>query len=237
MAGMVYAGGRRVEKPGDRIGDGEPLSVKKGLSYVSRGGLKLEEALDIFGISAKGKVAADLGASTGGFTDCLLKRGAKRVYAVDVSIAQLDWRLKRDPLVVPIEKNARYLEKADFPDKLDLVTADLSFISVLKVLPAIREFLGKGDLLCLLKPQFEAEKGSVGKKGVVRNPAQHEQILNSLLEKARELGFGVRGLIACSVQGQRGNKEFFVHWTFKENLLPLEKIKTLVWEVVYGSKD
>jgi 23S rRNA (cytidine1920-2'-O)/16S rRNA (cytidine1409-2'-O)-methyltransferase len=237
MAGLVTAGGRRVEKPGELLDAEIPLAVEKGIPYASRGGLKLAEALEVFSIRVAGRVAADLGSSTGGFTDCLLQRGARIVYAVDVSTDQLDWRLRRDPRVVPLEKNARYLRAEDFPERPDLVTIDLSFISVLKVLPAVRQFLVEGDILCLLKPQFEVGRGQVGRRGVVRNPAQHAEVLGQLLEKAQELGFRVRGLQGCRVRGQKGNREFFVHWTLVGPSLSSEKARERVMEVVYGEKD
>jgi len=237
MAGLVTAGGRRVEKPGELLPTEVALALEQGIPYVSRGGLKLSEALEAFTVRVAGKVAADLGASTGGFTDCLLQRGARKVYALDVSTSQLDWRLRRDPRVIPLEKNARYLSAEDFPERPEIVTMDLSFISVLKVLPAVRQFLADGDLLCLLKPQFEVGKGQVGKRGVVRNPEQHEEILDQLLEGARELGFGVRGLHGCKVRGQKGNREFFVHWRLTGPSLSSEKAQELVREVVYGEKD
>jgi len=237
MAGLVYAEGRRVEKPGDFLGPAARLAVSEGNPYVGRGGLKLAEALDAFAVPVEGKVAADLGASTGGFTDCLLQRGARLVYAVDVSISQLDWRLRRDHRVVMLEKNARYLKAGDFPEKPAIVTMDLSFISVLKVLPAVREIGDDDDILCLFKPQFEVGKGRVGKKGIVRDPAQHEEVLNRLLEGAREMGFGVRGLHGCTVRGQRGNREFFVHWVLEEPYLPREELRKLISEVVHEAKD
>ncbi len=237
MAGLVIAGGRKVEKPGELLDTKVPLTVEKGIPYVSRGGLKLAEALEAFAVRVSGKVAADLGASTGGFTDCLLQRGVRLVYAVDVSTSQLDWRLRCDRRVVPLEKNARYLASQDFPERPKIVTIDLSFISVLKVLPAVRQFLADGDVLCLLKPQFEVGKGQVGKRGVVRSPEQHEEVLDRLLGGARELGFGVRGLHGCTVRGQRGNREFFVHWTLVGPSLFPEKTRNLVREVVYGEKD
>jgi len=237
MAGCVRADGRRVEKPGELLDAGATLSVERGIPFVSRGGLKLSEALDAFGIGVSGRVAADLGASTGGFTDCLLQRGARLVYAVDVSTRQLDWRLRQNPRVVPIEKNARYLRAADFPEHPQLVTMDLSFISVLKVLPAIRQFMADGVVLGLLKPQFEVGKGQVGKRGVVRNPVQHVEVLDKLLSTAHELGFGTRGLHGCRVRGQKGNREFFVHWTLTGPSLSPEKTRELVREVVYGKND
>jgi 23S rRNA (cytidine1920-2'-O)/16S rRNA (cytidine1409-2'-O)-methyltransferase len=237
MAGLVYAEGRRVEKPGELLGPETKLAVSAGSPYVSRGGLKLAEALDAFMVLVEGKVAADLGSSTGGFTDCLLQRGARTVYAVDVSISQLDWRLRRDPRVVTIEKNARYLGAGDFQEKPAIVTIDLSFISVLKVLPAVREIGEDSNVLCLLKPQFEMGKGRVGRKGVVRDPAQHEEVLNSLLEGAQGLGFGALGLHGCSVRGQKGNREFFIHWILGEPALPSRRLRKLVSEVVHEAKD
>jgi len=237
MAGHVYAGGQKIEKPGQMIGVEEELALREEIPYVSRAGLKLGEALDAFSISIVGAVAADLGSSTGGFTDCLLQRGAKRVYAVDVSVSQLDWRLRNDPRVILIEKNARYLKREDFAERPDIVTLDLSFISVLKVLPAIKEILGDGILLSLLKPQFEVGKGQVGKKGIVRDPAQHEAVLNQVLGEARKMGFGTRGLIQCSVRGQRGNREFFAHWTLTEDYFPQERVRELIREVVREPKN
>ncbi len=237
MAGLVYAGGRKVEKPGELVGLDEGLSLREEMPYVSRAGLKLEEALDAFSINVRGAVAADLGSSTGGFVDCLLQRGARRVYAVDVSISQLDWRLRNDARVIPVEKNARYLASEDFAEKPAIVTIDLSFISVIKVLPAVKGFLGDGIALTLLKPQFEVGKGQVGKKGIVRDPAQHEAVLNQVLDEARRLGFGVRGLIKCSLRGQRGNREFFAYLTLAGDHMSQEKIRELVKEVVHEPKN
>ena len=237
MAGLVYAGRRRVEKPGQMISADEELSLREEIPYVSRGGLKLAEALDAFSIAVAGMVAADLGASTGGFTDCLLQRGARLVYAVDVSVSQLDWRLRNDPRVILIEKNARNLQRDDFAEMPNVVTLDLSFISVLKVLPAVKEFLRESILLSLLKPQFEVGKGQVGKKGIVRDPAQHEAVLSQVIGEAQKMGFGIRGLIQCSVRGQKGNREFFAYWTLTEEYLPQERVRELVREVAHEQKD
>jgi 23S rRNA (cytidine1920-2'-O)/16S rRNA (cytidine1409-2'-O)-methyltransferase len=237
MAGLVTAGGRKVAKPGELLDAGILLVIEKSIPYVSRGGLKLAEALDAFNVPISGKVAADLGASTGGFTDCLLQRGARLVYAVDVSTSQLDWRLRRDPRVTPVEMNARYLSAEDFPERPQIITMDLSFISVLKVLPAVRQFLAEGDVVCLLKPQFEVGKGQVGKRGIVRNPVQHLEVLNRLLLGALNLGFGARGLYACKIRGQKGNREFFVHWTLTGPSLSPERARELVREVVYAEED
>jgi 23S rRNA (cytidine1920-2'-O)/16S rRNA (cytidine1409-2'-O)-methyltransferase len=207
------------------------------MPYVSRGGLKLKEALEAFQIPVQGKVTADLGASTGGFIDCLLQKGAKRIYAVDVDIRQIDWRLREDPRVICIHKNARYLKKDDFGDALDIVTTDLSFISVLKVLPAVKEFLGGGRLLSLIKPQFEVEKGQVGKKGVVRNPALHEDVLDRIIEEAHKMGFALRGLIKSSHRGQKGNREFFIFWSLEEESLGQGEVQRLIKEAVWNEKN
>jgi len=237
MAGMVYSGDTRIEKPGQLVSREAGISVRGAIPFVSRGGLKLDEALKVFGIDVRGAVAADLGASTGGFTDCLLQRGARLVYAVDVSIDQLDWRLRNDPRVRTIEKNARYLRREDFNEAPGVVATDLSFISVLKVLPAVKGFLGDGPLVSLLKPQFEAGRGEVGRKGVIRDPARHEAVLLRLLEAARKLGFGRRGLIKSSTPGQKGNREFLVWWELvRETVSPpedAEQIREVVYEKEY----
>ncbi|OGD13470.1 MAG: hypothetical protein A2V76_03640 [Candidatus Aminicenantes bacterium RBG_16_63_14] len=212
MAGLVTSAGRPILKPGQLVDEEAALEVASPLPFVSRGGLKLEEALDRFGIDVRGLVALDIGASTGGFVDCLLKRGAVRVYAVDVDTKQLDWGLGRDPRVVAIEKNARGLVPEDLPGPPDIVTMDVSFISVLKILPALKAIPGAWTIVSLIKPQFEAGPKDVGKKGVVRNAAVHAEVLTRVLGGARELGFGPAGLIRCSTRGQKGNVEFFVWW-------------------------
>lgn len=237
MAGLVFSEGQRIEKPGQMIGVDQEISLKEKMPYVSRGGLKLKEALEAFQIPIQGKVAADLGASTGGFIDCLLQKGAKRIYAVDVDIRQIDWRLREDSRVICIQKNARYLKKDDFGDALDIVTTDLSFISVLKVLPAVKEFLGGGRLLSLIKPQFEVEKGQVGKKGVVRNPALHEDVLDRIIEEAHKMGFALRGLIKSSHRGQKGNREFFISWSLEEESLGQGEVQRLIKEAVWNEKN
>ena len=219
MAGLVFHGQERLDKPGRTIPIDLPLSVAKPLPYVGRGGLKLEEALDVFKIDAKGRICADIGSSTGGFTDCLLKRGAVRVFAVDVDIRQLDARLRADARVVTLEKNARFLEPADFVDAPSLIVMDVSFISVLKVLPALKRIMGEGDayndtsLLSLIKPQFEAGRGQVGKRGLVRDPDVHRAVLAGVARGAADLGFMLRGFMRCSTRGQKGNQEFFALWS------------------------
>ncbi len=237
MAGLVYSEGRRVEKPGQKFDIDQEIVLKDATPYVSRGGLKLEQALEAFQVIVQGKVAADVGSSTGGFTDCLLQKGAKKVYAVDVDTRQLDWRLREDPRVICIEKNARYLRKEDFEDNLDIVTLDLSFISVLKVLPALKEFIGTGRLITLIKPQFEAGRGQVGKKGVVRDPALHEQVLKRVIDEARRMSFFPKGLIKSSVRGQKGNREFFILWSMAEEPLSALEVENLIKEAVRDEKD
>jgi 23S rRNA (cytidine1920-2'-O)/16S rRNA (cytidine1409-2'-O)-methyltransferase len=212
MAGLVTSSGRPVLKPGGLLDEEAALEVARPLPFVGRGGLKLEEALDRFGIDVGGMAGLDIGASTGGFVDCLLKRGARRVYAVDVDTKQLDWGLSRDPRVVIIEKNARYLAPEDLPEPPNVVTMDVSFISVLKVLPALKSIPGEWTLVALVKPQFEAGPKDVGKKGVVRDAAVHAEVLTRVVDGARELGFGLAGLIRCSTRGQKGNVEFFARW-------------------------
>jgi 23S rRNA (cytidine1920-2'-O)/16S rRNA (cytidine1409-2'-O)-methyltransferase len=212
MAGSVTSAGRPVRKPGELLDADAPLVVAVPPPFVGRGGLKLEEALDRFGIDVRGLVGLDIGASTGGFVDCLLKRGASRVYAIDVDTKQLDWNLVKDPRVVAIEKNARSLVAADLPGRPDIVTMDVSFISVVKILPALKAIPGNWTIVSLVKPQFEAGPKDVGKKGIIRDAAVHAAVLTRVVEGARELGFGTKGLIRCSTRGQKGNVEFFAWW-------------------------
>ncbi len=212
MAGSVTSAGRPVRKPGDLLDAEAPIEIEKPLPFVGRGGLKLEEALDRFGIDVRGLIGLDVGASTGGFVDCLLKRGASTVYAVDVDTKQLDWNLTKDPRVVTIEKNARELDPADIPGAPGIITMDVSFISVLKILPALKTIPGDWNLVSLIKPQFEAGARDVGKKGVVRDPAVHAEVLARVVAGARTVGFGLKGLIRCSTHGQKGNVEFFAWW-------------------------
>lgn len=213
MAGLVFHQGRKVEKPGTFVAPAGEIEVKAPpCPYVSRGGIKLEAALQEFGIDVRGKVVLDAGASTGGFTQCLLKRGAKRVYAVDVGYGQLAWELRQDPRVVVLEKtNIRYLTPEVLRARVDLVTLDLSFISLEKVLPAVRELLKpEGEVVALVKPQFEAGRAQVGKGGVVKDPEVHIQVLERVMAAARDLGFDIRGLTHSPLLGADGNLEFFL---------------------------
>lgn len=238
MAGLVLSGKEKIEKPGQAVLPDQELAVKAVMPYVGRGGLKLAEALDAFQVDVAGVVAADLGSSTGGFTDCLLQRGARRVFAVDVDTRQLDQKLRRDTRVTVVEKNARLLGPADFPEAPGLVTVDLSFISVLKVLPAVKTFLGSGRLLALLKPQFEAGRGEAGRgRGVIRDRDVHARVLRELVSGAAELGFGLEGLMKCSTAGQKGNREFFALWSLCAAPVAPEAAARLVEEVVRDEND
>ncbi len=213
MAGAVYADGTRVEKAGTVVKEGSTIVVKdSALKYVSRGGIKLEEALRGFKIDVSDKVALDIGASTGGFTDCLLKHGAKRVYAVDVGYGQLDFKLRQDPRVAVMERvNARYLKPEDIGESVDISTIDVSFISLTKVIPPVSKILKpEGILIALIKPQFEVGKGEVGKGGIVREESKHEEVINKITSFLEELNFKILGVIPSPILGADGNKEFLV---------------------------
>ena len=215
MAGKVYRGEEKLTKAGQKIDSDAPLSLRgKAHPYVSRGGLKLAAALDYFiALDPQGLVAIDIGASTGGFTDVLLGRGAKRVYAVDVGHGQLDWTLRQDPRVVVMERtNARYLTHNDIPDRVDIIVADVSFISLKKALPPSLDFAPSGAwLVALIKPQFEVGKGQVGKGGVVREEALHQSVQDDIEAwLTTEMGWQVIGIIASPILGLQGNKEFII---------------------------
>jgi 23S rRNA (cytidine1920-2'-O)/16S rRNA (cytidine1409-2'-O)-methyltransferase len=233
LAGLVHSEKGRVEKAGQLVPVDTKIFLMETMPYVSRGGLKLIEALEHFAVTPKDMVAADLGCSTGGFTDCLLKEGANKVFAVDVDTRQIDVNLRENQKVVLIEKNARYLERKDFPEPLDLITMDLSFISVLKVLPAVHKILEDGEILVLIKPQFEVGKGLVGKGGIVRDPQQHFEVLEGVIEKARGLGFRVQSVMKSSVRGQKGNREFFVHWSLLKDALTHAQAQKIIKEAVW----
>ena len=214
MAGLVFVNGQRVDKPGTAVANDAQIEVRgRALPYVSRGGLKLEKAMKTFPITLEGKICADIGASTGGFTDCKLQNGAARVYAVDVGYGQLDWKLRNDPRVVCLERtNARYLDHEQVPDVLDFASIDVSFISLKLIFPALYSLLREGgEIACLIKPQFEAGREKVGKKGVVRDPAVHEEVLQNFLALAAELELTVRNLTFSPVRGPEGNIEFLGH--------------------------
>ena len=219
MAGQVYVAGQKADKPGISYEETVEIEVRGDTCpYVSRGGLKLEKALRNFGVKPEGFVCSDSGASTGGFTDCLLQQGAKKVFAIDVGYGQLDWKIRSDPRVVVMERtNIRYVTQEQLGEPLDLSVVDVSFISLGIVLPAIKELLKpeSGQVICLIKPQFEAGREKVGKKGVVRDPAVHKEVLDSFVELANRLSFTILGLTFSPVKGPEGNIEFLGHLTLE----------------------
>ncbi|MBB5264489.1 23S rRNA (cytidine1920-2'-O)/16S rRNA (cytidine1409-2'-O)-methyltransferase [Catenibacillus scindens] len=215
MAGDVFVNDNREDKPGDCF-DPEKSRIRvkgPGLKYVSRGGLKLEKAVEVFGVDVSGKVCMDIGASTGGFTDCMLQNGAVKVFAVDVGYGQLAWKLRQDPRVVCMEKtNIRYVTPEDIGEPLDFASVDVSFISLTKVLPVACTLLRPmACMVCLIKPQFEAGREKVGKKGVVRDPKVHEEVIQKIVDHVRSIGFSVMGLDFSPVKGPEGNIEYLLY--------------------------
>ena len=211
MSGVVFVNEQKVDKAGEMIKEDAKVEVRgHDIGYVSRGGLKLEKAMQCFPLTPKGKVCMDIGASTGGFTDCMLQNGAVKVYAVDVGYGQLAWKLRSDPRVVCLERtNARYLTHEQVPDALDFASVDVSFISLKLILPPLNGLLKDGGhAACLVKPQFEAGREKVGKKGVVRDPAVHLEVLEHFLDHAGDAGFTVLGLTYSPIRGPEGNIEY-----------------------------
>ena len=211
MSGIVFVNGQRVDKVGTAVSNDALIEIRgTTLPYVSRGGLKLEKAMQTFPLTLTGKICADIGASTGGFTDCMLQNGAKKVYAVDVGYGQLDWKLRNDGRVVCMERtNARYLTHEEIPEELDFASVDVSFISLKLIFPALYGLLREGgEIACLIKPQFEAGREKVGKKGVVRDPAVHLEVLEHFLIHAKENHFTVLGITYSPIRGPEGNIEY-----------------------------
>lgn len=214
LEGKVIVDGKKVNKSGVTVSsDSEIRIIDKGIPFVSRGGLKLEAAMKEFGITVRDKVAMDVGASTGGFTDCLLKYGAKKVYAIDVGYGQLAWSLRKDPRVIPFERvNIRYMERGTIKEEIDIVTVDTSFISLGKVLPAVKNFLGrKGEIVALIKPQFEVGKGAVDKGGIIRDETKRLKVLEKIKILAEDLGLKVSGLMKSPILGHKGNVEYLFY--------------------------
>ena len=219
MSGQVYVNGQKADKPGVSYEETVELEVRGAVCpYVSRGGLKLEKALRDFGVKPVDYVCSDSGASTGGFTDCLLQQGAKKVFAIDVGYGQLDWKIRSDERVVVMERtNIRYVKPEDLGEPLDLSVIDVSFIGLEIVLPTIKTLLKPtGQVLCLIKPQFEAGKENVGKKGVVRDPKIHKMVLDNFVALVDGLNFKILGLTFSPVKGPEGNIEFLAHLTLDE---------------------
>nr|WP_314610174.1 TlyA family RNA methyltransferase [uncultured Lachnoanaerobaculum sp.] len=214
MSGIVYVDGQKEDKAGQTFADTANIEVRGNtLKYVSRGGLKLEKAMECFDVSVKDKVCMDIGASSGGFTDCMLQNGAKKVYAVDVGHGQLAWKLRNDTRVVVMEKtNIRYVKPEDIGESIDFASIDVSFISLSKVLPAAYNLLGEcGEIVALIKPQFEAGREKVGKKGVVREKSTHIEVIQNCFAYAKDNGFFVRELEFSPVKGPEGNIEYLYH--------------------------
>ena len=239
MAGLVYVDGQKADKPGFSVGEDQSVELRgAACPYVSRGGLKLEKALRDFGVDVHGFVCSDSGASTGGFTDCLLQQGAVKVFAIDVGYGQLAWKIRNNPRVVCMERtNIRNVTPETLGEPLDLSVVDVSFISLKLVLPVIHSLLKpEGQVLCLIKPQFEAGKEKVGKKGVVRDPAVHREVLERFLETAKELGFTVKNLTFSPVKGPEGNIEFLGHLC-KGPCTPFEADCTTIVEAAHAALD
>lgn len=241
MAGSVYVDGQKEDKAGAVFEEEAPIEVRgHALPFVSRGGLKLDKALKVFPISLKDGICMDIGASTGGFTDCMLQNGAAKVYSVDVGYGQLDWKLRQDERVVCMEKtNFRYMTPEDIPDVLDFASVDVSFISLDKILiPAYALLKDQGEMVALIKPQFEAGRDKVGKKGVVRDPKVHEEVISKIVRFADEAGFDILDLSYSPIRGPEGNIEYLIHLkknpdhTACPDILTVfeEKIKTIVEE-------
>ena len=231
MSGIVFVNEQKVDKAGEMIAPDAKVEVRgHDIGYVSRGGLKLEKAMQVFPMRPDGKVCMDIGASTGGFTDCMLQNGAVKVYAVDVGYGQLAWKIRSDPRVVVMERtNIRYVTPEDLGEPLDLSVVDVSFISLKIVLPAIQKLLKPtGQVLCLIKPQFEAGKENVGKKGVVRDPAVHADVLQNFLALADSLHFTVRNLTFSPVKGPEGNIEFLAHLSMQPGQAQIPDVAALV---------
>ena len=214
MSGIVYVNGQKEDKAGTSFEETVQIEVRGNtLKYVSRGGLKLEKAMSRFGVQLAGKVCMDVGASTGGFTDCMLQNGAVKVYAVDVGHGQLAWKLRNDDRVICMEKtNIRYVTPEDIGDRIEFASIDVSFISLTKVLGPVKQLLtDEGQVVCLIKPQFEAGREKVGKKGVVREKSVHLEVIEMVMEYARSIGFGILGLEFSPIKGPEGNIEYLLY--------------------------
>lgn len=223
MAGIVYVENQKEDKAGSMFPDTVKIEVRGNtLKYVSRGGLKLEKAMTHFGVTLDKKVCMDVGASTGGFTDCMLQNGAVKVYAIDVGHGQLDWKLRNDERVVCMEKtNIRYVIPEDLQEPADFSSIDVSFISLTKVLLPVYHLLkDDGEVVCLIKPQFEAGREKVGKKGVVRDPAVHEEVIDKVIAYAKSIGYAVRHLEFSPIKGPEGNIEYLLHIQKQKDGLP-----------------
>lgn len=238
MAGNVYVDGQKEDKAGTKVAVTAKLEVKGNqMKYVSRGGYMLEKAMDVFGIRLDGKICLDIGASTGGFTDCMLQNGASKVYAIDVGYGQFAWKLRNDERVVCLEKtNVRYVTHEQVPDEGDFASIDVSFISLTKVLPAVLGVLGeKGQLVCLIKPQFEAGREKVGKKGVVRDSSVHCEVIEMIVEYVRTQSLGILGLDFSPIKGPEGNIEYLIYLDKSRSGMHEDEVQARVDTVVAQS--
>ena len=238
MAGNVYVDGQKEDKACTKVAVTAKLEVKGNqMKYVSRGGYKLEKAMDVFGIRLNGKICLDIGASTGGFTDCMLQNGASKVYAIDVGYGQFAWKLRNDERVVCLEKtNVRYVTHEQVPDEGDFASIDVSFISLTKVLPAVLGVLGeKGQLVCLIKPQFEAGREKVGKKGVVRDSSVHREVIEMIVEYVRTQSLGILGLDFSPIKGPEGNIEYLIYLDKSQSGMHEDEVQARVDTVVAQS--
>lgn len=238
MAGNVYVDGQKEDKAGTKVAVTAKLEVKGNqMKYVSRGGYKLEKAMDVFGIRLDGKICLDIGASTGGFTDCMLQNGASKVYAIDVGYGQFAWKLRNDERVVCLEKtNVRYVTHEQVSDEGDFASIDVSFISLTKVLPAVLGVLGeKGQLVCLIKPQFEAGREKVGKKGVVRDSSVHREVIEMIVEYVRTQSLGILGLDFSPIKGPEGNIEYLIYLDKSQSGMHEDEVQARVDTVVAQS--
>lgn len=241
MAGDVYVNGQKEDKAGSTF-DEEKSNIEvrgKTLPYVSRGGLKIEKALKVFPINLEGRICMDIGASTGGFTDCMLQNGASKVYSIDVGHGQLDWKLRNDDRVVCMEKtNFRYLTPADLPETPSFASCDVSFISLTKILEPAFNILGSNSyMVCLIKPQFEAGKEKVGKKGVVRDPKVHEEVVKKVIEFAGSVGFEILDLDFSPIKGPEGNIEYLLYLGKETTDSPLENPDNKISLTVEGANE
>jgi len=234
MAGQVLVNGMKEVKAGMQVDENANIEVKEVMKYVSRGGLKLEKAIEEFSINLKNKIALDVGASTGGFTDCMLQNGAKKVYAIDVGYGQFAWKLRQDERVVCMEKtNIRYVTKDDLEELGDFASIDVSFISLTKVLSPVKNLLiDSGEIVCLIKPQFEAGRDKVGKKGVVRDPKIHEEVILNVIHYGMKENLYLKGLSFSPIKGPEGNIEYLAHFS-KHNIDDqIENVELLINKTV-----
>ena len=238
MAGNVYVDGQKEDKAGTKVAVNADIEVKGSqMKYVSRGGYKLEKAINEFGVQLEGKICLDIGASTGGFTDCMLQNGASKVYAIDVGYGQFAWKLRNDERVVCLEKtNVRYVTHEQVPDEGDFASIDVSFISLTKVLPAVLGVLGPdGQLVCLIKPQFEAGREKVGKKGVVRDINVHREVIEMIVNYVRAQNLGILALDFSPIKGPEGNIEYLIYLDKSQTGMTMEEVEKRLEEVVAES--